>query len=230
MATDSTALQQATDGLEKLTLDTRKERRFDRAAADEALKKVHEQKLKELKMVAEKVNGTIKWYSVLSHYGFIGIDGQDEDVFVHQSSILESRTNRLALRTLDNGERVQFDIVEGEKGREAVNVTGPDGAPVIGSRFQWMQIPWLRSAFFQRRDWLRGKDQKAPGNRSDKRKTNNSVRSKKDNEAGGDDQTEKKPRRRNNSTRGNRRNQKEKSGNTDPAVAGGDATQANNKD
>ncbi|CAJ0943376.1 unnamed protein product, partial [Mesorhabditis belari] len=62
-------------------------------AVDESLKRVHEQKLKELKIVAEKVNGTVKWYSVLSHYGFIRIE--KEDVFVHQSSILESRTNRL---------------------------------------------------------------------------------------------------------------------------------------
>ncbi|CAJ0943367.1 unnamed protein product, partial [Mesorhabditis belari] len=253
MATDSMeAMQQVEGDLEKLKLDTRKARRFDKTAVDESLKRVHEQKLKELKIIAEKVNGTVKWYSVLSHYGFIGIDDK-EDVFVHQSSILESRTNRLSLRTLDNGEKVQFDIVEGEKGREAVNVTGPDGTPVIGSRFQWLQMPWLRNAFFEHRGSLRGKDQKKPGNRSDKRNDNNGVRSKKNNEASGDNKDEKKPRRRNNSARRNRRNQKDKvvgsgrrrrrtegdeTGNdsstskedANGAVAGGDAVQTNKKD
>ncbi|CAJ0573341.1 unnamed protein product, partial [Mesorhabditis spiculigera] len=112
---------------------------------------------KEKKIVKRNVKGTVKWYSVLGHYGFIGTDygfigtETEEDVFVHQTSIAKSKTEKYYLRTLGNGEAVKFDIAESDKGLEAVNVTGPDGGEVVGSRYHLLQLPWFRQAFFERK-------------------------------------------------------------------------------
>jgi len=60
--------------------------------------------------------GTVKWFNPRKGYGFIGTaDGQD--VFVHYSSITAD-----GFKTLDEGDSVTFDIVEGEKGPRAANV------------------------------------------------------------------------------------------------------------
>jgi CspA family cold shock protein len=60
--------------------------------------------------------GTVKWFNDAKGFGFIQMDG-GEDVFVHQSAILME-----GHRTLSEGQRVEFDVTQGEKGPKAENV------------------------------------------------------------------------------------------------------------
>lgn len=60
--------------------------------------------------------GTVKWFSAEKGYGFItGEDGKD--VFVHFSAIQGER-----FKSLDEGQAVSYDLVEGPKGMQAANV------------------------------------------------------------------------------------------------------------
>jgi len=61
-------------------------------------------------------SGTVKWFNAEKGYGFIARDDAD-DVFVHYSAIDMS-----GYRTLDEGQRVEFDVGPGKKGEEAQNV------------------------------------------------------------------------------------------------------------
>ena len=60
--------------------------------------------------------GTVKWFNAKKGYGFIS-DEQGNDVFVHFSAL-----NMDGFKELKDGETVEFDVVEGEKGPQAANV------------------------------------------------------------------------------------------------------------
>jgi len=62
------------------------------------------------------LEGTVKWFSDKKGYGFITRDGED-DIFVHYSSIQGE-----GFRTLREGEKVVFEVVNGERGMKATNV------------------------------------------------------------------------------------------------------------
>jgi len=67
--------------------------------------------------MAERELGVVKWFNGEKGYGFIARDNQEKDVFVHFTAI-----NAEGFRTLREGQRVEFEVVEGEKGPQAQNV------------------------------------------------------------------------------------------------------------
>lgn len=75
--------------------------------------------------LAARVNGTVRWFNTRKGYGFIAQESgaEEDDVFVHHSAIQME-----GFCVLDDGQSVQFEIVQGAKGKEAANVTGPEGA------------------------------------------------------------------------------------------------------
>jgi cold shock protein len=61
--------------------------------------------------------GTVKWFNATKGFGFISTE-EGDDVFVHFSAIQTD-----GFKTLDEGDQVEFDVVDGEKGPQATNVS-----------------------------------------------------------------------------------------------------------
>ncbi|WP_058485701.1 cold-shock protein [Defluviitalea phaphyphila] len=61
--------------------------------------------------------GTVKWFNAEKGFGFISVEGED-DVFVHFSAIQGE-----GFKTLEEGQAVEFEVVEGARGPQAANVS-----------------------------------------------------------------------------------------------------------
>lgn len=70
--------------------------------------------------VSTQLNGTVKWFNSEKGYGFIQQDNGDKDVFVHFRQV---KTDGVGRVNLMEGQRVSYDIGEGQKGPQAENVT-----------------------------------------------------------------------------------------------------------
>jgi len=67
-------------------------------------------------MEVTNMTGKVKWFNSEKGYGFITTD-EGNDIFVHYSQIQKD-----GFKSLEEGERVQFDVVDGDKGPQAANV------------------------------------------------------------------------------------------------------------
>ena len=77
------------------------------------------------------MKGECKWFNSEKGFGFISVDGEEQDVFVHQSEIYAE-----GFRSLAEGEKLEFQVEQDPKNPakfRAAKVTGPDGAVVQGS-------------------------------------------------------------------------------------------------
>jgi CspA family cold shock protein len=70
--------------------------------------------------------GSVKWFNGRKGYGFILDDETKTDVFVHYSAIVAKENE---FRTLNEGDKVKFEIVAGQKGNEARNIEVTEAAP-----------------------------------------------------------------------------------------------------
>ena len=61
--------------------------------------------------------GTVKWFNAEKGYGFIAVEGSNDDVFVHYTAIDSS-----GFRSLEEGQKVEFEITQGQKGDAAADV------------------------------------------------------------------------------------------------------------
>ncbi|MEZ5447924.1 MAG: cold-shock protein [Thiolinea sp.] len=67
--------------------------------------------------MSDKSTGTVKWFNAEKGFGFINQDNGGADVFVHFRSI-----NSDGYKTLNEGQRVSFNVEQGQKGLQAANV------------------------------------------------------------------------------------------------------------
>ncbi len=66
------------------------------------------------------VTGTVKWFNDSKGFGFLTRDDGEKDVFVHHSAIQQPGGG---FKSLSEGQKVEFDVVQGQKGPAAENVT-----------------------------------------------------------------------------------------------------------
>jgi CspA family cold shock protein len=77
-----------------------------------------EENRKELEARVERLKGTVKWFNNAKGYGFLGRDDGQPDVFIHYSSITTE-----GYKSLQENDKVEFEIVQGNKGPQAANVS-----------------------------------------------------------------------------------------------------------
>ena len=82
-----------------------------------------------------RITGKVKWFNNAKGYGFIERDG-GSDVFVHFSAVQGN-----GFRTLEEGQAVEFEIVDGPKGPQAGNVTKAELSPRTGPEAPLRALP-----------------------------------------------------------------------------------------
>ena len=89
--------------------------------------------------------GTVKWFNDAKGFGFITPDDGGEDLFAHFSAIQMN-----GFKTLKEGQKVQFEVVQGPKGKQASNITAA-ACPAA----RRLQTPLRRGCFLLRRSCTR---------------------------------------------------------------------------
>lgn len=87
-----------------------------------------------LNVIEQGVLGKVKWFNLKSGFGYVTRNDNGQDIYAHFTSVAKKNPNH-RLRSLGDGELVRFNIVDTAKGQEAIEITGPDGEPVIGSEY-----------------------------------------------------------------------------------------------
>jgi CspA family cold shock protein len=67
---------------------------------------------------SKRITGVVKWFNNAKGFGFITPDNGEKDCFVHYSAI-----SGKGFKSLEDADRVEFEIVKGEKGPQAANVS-----------------------------------------------------------------------------------------------------------
>jgi cold shock protein len=80
--------------------------------------------------------GTVKWFSEEKGFGFISPEDGGEDLFVHRTGIAGG-----GFTTLDEGEKVTYEVTQGRKGMQAVNVSRGSIRPDIGRTTEYLRVP-----------------------------------------------------------------------------------------
>ena len=87
-----------------------------------------------------RITGTVKWFNDAKGFGFISREG-GPDVFVHFSAIQGS-----GFKSLAEGDKVEFEIVQGQKGPQAADVTTAGGTRSVWLRLEFdaelPELPW----------------------------------------------------------------------------------------
>lgn len=80
-------------------------------------------------LIDQRVAGVVKWYNFKNGFGFVTRNDTHQDIFVHRSGILNNAPG------LDDGEPVEFDVYQDGNRLLAVNVAGPNGSSLRGSKY-----------------------------------------------------------------------------------------------
>lgn len=85
-----------------------------------------------MRLIDRRVQGVAKWYNFKNGFGFVTRTDTNQDIFVHKSGI---QGTSKSMPSLDDGEPVEFDVIEDGNRLLAINVTGPNGTLLRGSKY-----------------------------------------------------------------------------------------------